>query len=148
MTITAAFSSASDAGDSKPADATTQKKAIRKEFEAMSQAMINEQGLLNHAQAATVLEVSTRRIGELVELGIFHRFDFLGRTYVSAREVRERYNQELKAGRPKRSIAKNVGLAVKVVLKTDANQAKQGGFSGPYNRDKEKKASEKQKNGK
>jgi hypothetical protein len=148
MTAAHSFSYASDTRDSSASNPASEKKAIRKEFEAMSQAMIEEEGLLNHAQAATVLEVSTRRIGELVELGIFHRFDFLGRTYVSAREVRERYNQELKAGRPKRSLTKNVGLAVKVVLKTDANQAKQGGFSGPYNRDKEKKAREKRKNGK
>ena len=68
----------------------------------MSAAMVAEHGLLNHAQAGLLLGVSKKRIGELVRLGKLKRFDFLGRTYVSVREVRERYHQELKAGRPKR----------------------------------------------
>ena len=57
-------------------------------------------------QAGVLLGVSVKRIGELVRLGKLRRFDFLGRTYVSVREVRERYHQELKAGRPKRGIAR------------------------------------------
>src|SRR3954471_1687530 len=73
----------------------------REELATMSDAMVEEQGLLNHAQAALLLGVSVKRIGELVRLGKLVRFDFLGRTYVSVREVRARYAQELKAGRPK-----------------------------------------------
>jgi len=145
MTAANAFSSSSDAGNSKASNPSVGKDVIRTEFEAMSRAMIKEEGLLNHAQAATVLEVSTRRIGELVELGIFTRFDFLGRTYVSARQVRERYRQELKAGRPKRSIVKKVVVGIKALVETDVNQAKQGGYAGPFERDKEKKAKEKAK---
>ena len=140
MTATAALSSASDTPD--PA---AEKEAVRQEFEAMSRTMIEEHGLLNHAQAATVLEVSTRRIGELVELGILTRFDFLGRTYVSAREVRERYRSELKAGRPKRGVVKTVAVALKALVETDTNQAKQGGYAGPFERDKEHKAKENRK---
>ena len=145
VTTATAFSSASDAGDSDSSDPAAKKEAVRKDFEAMSKAMVEEHGLLNHAQAATVLEVSTRRIGELVELGIFTRFDFLGRTYVSARQVRERYRSELKAGRPKRGVVKTVKVALKALVETDTNQAKQGGYAGPYERDKEQKAKEKSK---
>jgi len=145
MTAATAFSSASDAGDSNASNPAAEKEAVRQDFEAMSRTMIEEQGLLNHAQAATVLEVSTRRIGELVELGILTRFDFLGRTYVSARQVRERYRSELKAGRPKRGVVKTVAVALKALVETDVNQAKQGGYAGPFERDKEKKAKEKAK---
>jgi len=145
MTAATAFTSASAADDSDATNPAAEKEAWHQEFEDMSRAMIEEHGLINHAQAATVLEVSTRRIGELVELGILSRFDFLGRTYVSARQVRERYNQELKAGRPKRGIVKKIIVSVKAGLKTDAVQAKQGGYAGPFERDKEQKAKEKAK---
>jgi hypothetical protein len=57
MTAAHSFSYASDTRDSSASNPASEKKAIRKEFEAMSQAMIEEEGLLNHAQAATVLEV-------------------------------------------------------------------------------------------
>jgi len=53
----------------------------------MSEAMIEEKGLLNHAQAALLLDVSTKRVGELVRLGRLTDFTFLGRKYVSMREV-------------------------------------------------------------
>ena len=108
------------------------------ELEKMSEAMVEEQGLLNHAQAGLLLGVSVKRIGELVRLGKLRRFDFLGRTYVSVREVRERYHQELKAGRPKRGLAQSAVASVKAALKTDAAQAKLGGYAGPYEKAKRK----------
>src|ERR1044071_6784638 len=70
------------------------------EFRRMSDAMIEEKGLLNHAQAALLLDVSTKRVGELVRLGKLTDFTFLGRNYVSMREIWARNQQERKAGRP------------------------------------------------
>ena len=98
----------------------------------MSQAMVEEKGLLNYAQAALLLDRSTKRISELVRLGKLRPFDFLGRRYVSMREVGERYQKELKAGRPKRSVAKRAVASVKAALKTDPLQAKLGGPRGHY----------------
>ena len=114
------------------------------ELAQMSAEMVRQKGLLNHAQAGLLLGVSVKRIGELVRLGKLKRFDFLGRTYVSVSEVRERYQQDLKAGRPKRGLAQRAVASVKAALKTDAAQAKLGGFAGPYekaklNQKKEKK---------
>ena len=116
-----------------------QREQARHELAAMSESMVREQGLLNHVQAGLLLGVSVKRIGELVRLGKLTRFDFLGRTYVSVREVRERYRQELKAGRPKRGFAQRAVASVKAALKTDAAQAKLGGFAGPYEKQKGKK---------
>ena len=110
----------------------------RKELDAMSAAMIEEEGLLNHAQAALLLGVSVKRVFELVRLGKLKRFDFLGRTYVSVREVRNRYREELKAGRPKRPIVVRAVASVKAALKTDAAQAKMGGYAGAYEKAKRK----------
>jgi hypothetical protein len=47
----------------------------RKDLDAMSAAMIEEEGLLNHAQAALLLGVSVKRVFELVRLGKLRRFD-------------------------------------------------------------------------
>ena len=85
------------------------------ELRQMSRISIQEDGLLNHAQAAAVLEVTPRRVAELVELGKFTRHNFLGRTYVSVREVLERREADVKAGRPPRSIAQRIRAAAKVV---------------------------------
>ena len=112
---------------------------LRDEMEAMSTTMVAEEGLLNHAQAALLLDVSARRIAELVELGKLRRFDFLGRTYVSVREIRERRNADVKAGRPPRGVLKRVVVGVKAALKTDKLQAMQGGVSGPYEKAKAKR---------
>jgi hypothetical protein len=89
----------------------------------MSHISQREEGLLNHAQAAAVLGVSARRIGELVELGKFARYNFLGRTYVSVREVLERRNAEVKAGRPPRSIGQKIRTAAKILGNYDALNA-------------------------
>src|SRR6266702_1828674 len=81
--------------------AAARDEALR-EMGRMSEAMVEEKGLLNHAQAALMLNVSTKRVGELVRLGKLTDFIFLGRKYVSMKEVDERSKQELKAGRPRR----------------------------------------------
>lgn len=89
----------------------------------MSRVSMREEGLLNQAQAAAVLDVSPRRIAELVELGKLCRFDFLGRTYVSVREVLERRSAELKAGRPRGSVGQKIRRAAKILGNYDAVNA-------------------------
>jgi hypothetical protein len=121
-----------------------ERAAARRELALMSKAMVEEEGLLNHAQAALLFGHSVKRVGELVRLGKLTRFDFLGRTYVSVREVRERYQQDLKAGRPKRGLAQRAVSSVKAALKTDALQAKLGGYSGPYEKAKRTRKPKKQ----
>jgi hypothetical protein len=98
-------------------------KRLLVEVRQMSRVSQREEGLLNHAQAAAVLEVSTRRIGELVELGKLTRWDFLGRTYVSVREVLERREADVKAGRPARSVAQRIRAAAKILGSYDAVNA-------------------------
>jgi hypothetical protein len=82
-----------------PGDRALAREKAWQQVEKMSEAMIEEKGLLNHAQAALLLDVSTRRVGELVRLRKFTDFTFLGRKYVSMREVWDRNKQDLKAGR-------------------------------------------------
>lgn len=89
----------------------------------MSRVSQREEGLLNHAQAAAVLEVSPRRVGELVELGKLTRYDFLGRTYVSVREILNRREADVKAGRPSRSVSQRIRAAAKVVRQYDVVNA-------------------------
>lgn len=85
----------------------------------MSKAMVEQQGLLNHAQAGLFLEVSTKRISELVRLGKLTRFDFVGRICVSYKEVRARRERHLKAGRPPRRIGKRVLPGLQAVANLD-----------------------------
>src|ERR1017187_3096521 len=94
-------------------------KTLLAELRQMSRISQREEGLLNHSQAAAVLDVSTRRIGELVELGKLVRYDFLGRTYVSVREILERRGADVKAGRPPRSITQRIGTVAKVLTRYD-----------------------------
>lgn len=96
------------------------RKGLLEELRAMSKAMQEEEGLINHAQAALVLEVSTRRVGELEETGIFRRFEFLGRTYVSVREVMARREADVKSGRPPRKGMARVKAVVGLVTNYDA----------------------------
>lgn len=105
----------------------------------MSKVMVREEGLLNHAQAALLLDVSARRVAELVELGKLQRFDFLGRTYVSVREIRDRRQADVKAGRPKRGVVRRLAASLKAFAKTDKLQVAQGGFAGPYEKAKAKR---------
>src|SRR5205823_11960611 len=115
-----------------PADRAAAREDALRQMERMSEAMIEEKGLLNHAQAALLLDVSTKRVGELVRLGKLTDFTFLGRKYVSMREVWERNKQELKAGRPPRPTRERIAAQLKAALKHDRLQARQGGFQGPY----------------
>jgi hypothetical protein len=89
----------------------------------MSKASFEHDGLLNHAQAALILDVSTRRVGELVELGKLTRLNFLGRTYVSVREVVARRDSDIKAGRPKRTMVQRIKNTAKGLAQYDAVQA-------------------------
>src|SRR5438034_11745684 len=103
-----------------PADRAAAREEARRQLKKMSDAMVEEKGLLNHAQAALLLDVSTKRVGELVRFGKLTDFTFLGRKYVSMREVQARNQQELKAGRPRRSLPKRIGASLKAAVKHDA----------------------------
>ena len=98
-------------------------KNLLAELRQMSKASLEHDGLLNHAQAALILDVSTRRIGELVELGKLTRLDFLGRTYVSVKEIVRRRDADLKVGRPRRSVAQRIRTAAKIMSQYDAVHA-------------------------
>src|SRR5438876_10215476 len=112
-----------------PENRAAAREEAQQQVEKMSEAMIGERGLLNHAQAALLLGVSTKRVGELVRLGKLTDFTFLGRKYVSMREVDERSKQELKAGRPRRGIGKLATASLKAAGKTDSVQASPGGYA-------------------
>ena len=116
----------------QPADRAAARAQAYAELQEMSKAMVEEKGLLNYAQAALLLDVSTKRISELVRLKKLKPFDFLGRRYVSMREVGQRYQQDLKTGRPRRGVGKRAVASVRAALKTDSAQAKLGGYAGPY----------------
>jgi len=103
----------------RPKPRTKGKKGLIEELKAMSQVMKAEEGLINHAQAALVLEVSTRRVGELVESGTFNRFEFLGRTYVSVREVLARREADVKGGRPPRKVMARVKTTLGILANYD-----------------------------
>ncbi len=96
-------------------------EALRKLGE-MSEAMVREEGFLNYAQAGLLLNVSTKRVSELVRLRKLRQFEFLGRTYVSLREVADRLGEQVKAGRPRRSFGQRLSTTLKVVARTDAVQ--------------------------
>ena len=57
------------------------------------------------------------------------------------REIWERNNQDLKAGRPPMPAGKRIKARLAAALKHDAVQVRHGGFGGPYQRklDKERK---------
>jgi hypothetical protein len=118
------------------------REQMRRELQRMSDAMVEEKGLLNHAQAAVMLDVSTKRVGELVRQGKLTRFDFLGRTYVSMREIWERNRQELRAGKPPRPLRRRIAASLKAAVQTDSLQARLGGYAGPYGKAQHKAAKE------
>src|SRR6267143_1854658 len=93
MTVTASSTLALQA---RPVDRAAARAQAYVELQEMSEAMVREKGLLNYAQAALLLDVSTKRVSELVRLAKLRRFYFLGRPYVSMREVGERHQKELK----------------------------------------------------
>jgi hypothetical protein len=108
----------------------------------MSAAMIEEEGLLNYAQAALLLNVSVKRINELVRQETLKPFEFFGRTYVSVREVRERYSEGLKAGFPPLAKGQQILASLKAAAKTDLNQARLGGYAGPHFKKRRKEEKE------
>jgi hypothetical protein len=127
-----AIASSTVALKASPRDRAAARRAAYDELQEMSETMVQQSGLLNYAQAGLLLDVSTKRISELVRLGKLKGYHFLGRNYVSMRAVGERYRQELKAGRPPRSFPKRAVASIKAALKTDKAQAKLGGYAGSY----------------
>lgn len=111
----------------------------------MSQAMIEEEGLLNAPQAGLLLNVSTKRISELVKEKKLKSFQFFGRTYVSVKDVRRRYREGLKAGFPPLTKGQRLIASVRAALKTDRHQAKLGGYAGPPVKAKRKQQKERRK---
>src|SRR6266513_4971176 len=130
---------------SSVADRARARADASKEFQRMSAAMVEEKGLLNHAQAALLLDVITKRVGELVRLGKLTDFTFLGRKYVSMREVWDRNKQELKAGRPPRPVGERVAAQLKAAVKTDSAQASLGGYAGSYFKKQREDANERRR---
>ncbi len=120
-------------------DRSKRKAELGRELDDMSAVMVREEGLLNHSQAALLLDITPARLTELVNLGKLTRYDFLGRTYVSVKEVKNRREQDLKAGRPVRNLAQKVAVGIKAALKTDTVQAKHGGFAGPFEKAKSRR---------
>jgi hypothetical protein len=105
-----------------PAAEQSRTKRLLADLKQMSRASQREEGLLNHVQAGLILDVSGRRVGELVELGRLSRFDFLGRTYVSVREVLARREADVKAGRPPRTFRQRLAITAKTVAQLDVAQ--------------------------
>ena len=128
-----------------PGDRALAREEAWQQVEKMSEAMIEEKGLLNHAQAALLLDVSTRRVGELVRLRKLTDFTFLGRKYVSMREVWDRNKQDLKAGRRPRRMGQRVAAQLKAAVKTDSAQASLGGYAGSYFKKQREEASERRR---
>jgi hypothetical protein len=81
-----------------------------------------ESGLLSPSQAAVVLEVSPQRVNELLRDGLLKKWQLLGKTYVSGREVDERRKKDLRAGRPPRSLGQRLKVAGKLVGGMDSKQ--------------------------
>jgi len=136
MTVTSDTSLPFDFSDVKRSERSANRASAIAEIREMSDAMVKEGGLINHAQAGLVLDVSTKRIGELVRLRKLTRFDFMGRTYVSMNEVNARREADVSAGRPKRSVAKQVAVAVVFTAITDGPQLLAGGLDGAFGKSK------------
>jgi hypothetical protein len=139
-----AIGSSTFALQAAPTDRAAAREEAQRQLQTMSDAMVEEKGLLNHAQAALLLDVSTKRVGELVRLGKLTDFCFLGRKYVSMREIWERNKQELKAGRPPRAAGQGLAASLKAAVKTDSAQARLGGYAGSYFKKKQEEAKERQ----
>jgi hypothetical protein len=140
-----AIASSTLALQAAPADRAAAREEAHREMGRMSEAMIEEKGLLNHAQAALLLDVSTKRVGELVRLGKLTDFVFLGRKYVSMREVWERNTQELKAGRPPRPAGQRIAAQLKAAVNADSAQGSLGGYAGSYFKKQREEANERRR---
>ena len=140
-----AIASSTFALQAAPADRAAAREDARRQMKQMSDAMVEEKGLLSHAQAALLLDVSTKRVGELVRLRKLSDFTFLGRKYVSIREIWERNTQELKAGRPPRSAGQRISAGLKAAVKTDSAQASLGSYAGSYFKKQREEAQERRR---
>lgn len=81
-----------------------------------------EEGLLSGAQAAVILEVTPQRVKELMDKGTLNSWEFLGKRYVSGREVDARRHAELsKGGRP-RKLGARLKVCAKIVAGSDPAQ--------------------------
>jgi hypothetical protein len=67
-----------------------------------------EGGLLLPAQAALVLDVSRVRVFQLLDAGLLASWDFFGKRYLSVHQLQSRRESDVKAGRPKRTLAQRV----------------------------------------
>lgn len=114
------------------------------ELRNMSRTMVKEEGLLNHAQAALILDISTRRVGELVDLGKLSGFEFLGRAYVSLREVVARRATDIKAGRPARKGIVRIKTGLKIAAQADfPSTALEILFEGEIEKEKKRRGAKK-----
>jgi hypothetical protein len=127
-----------------PENRAAARKEAWQQVEKMSETMIEEKGLLNYAQAALLLDVSTKRVRELVRLGKLTDFTFLGRKYVSMREVCDRNKQDRKAGRPPRPMEQRLPGRSKEAAKTDA-QASLGEYAESYFKKQREAANERRR---
>jgi hypothetical protein len=81
-----------------------------------------EGGFLTTVQAAIILDVTRQRVVQLIEAGQLKTWEFLGKRYVSAREVAARRAADVKSGRPARSTAEKVKTAANIVARNDWRQ--------------------------
>jgi len=84
------------------------------------------------------------RVGELVRLGKLTDFTFLGRKYVSIREVCGGSKQDLKAGRPPRLVEHRFVERSTAAPKEDS-QASLGEYAGSYFKKQREAANEKRR---
>jgi chromosome condensin MukBEF MukE localization factor len=123
--MTATFGAISEYMLESKASRAEEREQARQEILKMSETMKAEDGLLNHVQAATLLGVSVKRVSELVRLRKLTRHNFMGRTYVSVKELMARYREEIAAGeRIRESIPKRLVKVGTAFLQTDDLQMK------------------------
>lgn len=137
--MTAAFGAITEYMLETKASRAEERESARQEILRMSETMKAEDGLLNHVQASTLLGVSVKRVSELVRLRKLSRFDFMGRTYVSVKEVMTRYREEIAAGeRVRESMPKRLVKVVKAGFQSDGLQVKRAWKETQDQRAKEK----------
>lgn len=82
-----------------------------------------EGGLLSGQQAAILLDVSQQRVVQLMDAGALTTWEFLGKRYVSGREVAARRVADVnKGGRPRRNVVQRLKAMGKVVKANDRYQ--------------------------
>ena len=87
-----------------------------------------EGGLLSGSQAAVILGCTPARVQQLMDGGKLTSWEFLGKRYVSGREVDARRKAELsKGGRPRKA-GEQLKVAAKVLAGNDWRQAASAAF--------------------